>query len=1435
MSARRRSSGRRLTRWALQLVAVAVALVAVTTSAALIALHTAAGRDRIRAVVASRLAGALGGQARIERLDGSVLGELVAHGVELDGPDHRPMLTIGTLRFDLALRPLLGRVARLDHARAEDVTLTIPDDWHRAAVSPSRWALELPDVTVARARLLIAREAPRSPVELTEIDGSGTVLIPAGRAAPSLRATAHVAWCPGGVPGPGQGGEATVSVVQVSQGLTGAWLETAIDGAPVYAGVVGNLGARSLFGVVVAPSIDLGAATGTRASGDGRAAVGFHLVAPRDGGIAAWTGQALVLADGDIAGQSLLGALAAVRIAAGTAHVDAWLVGSGAHATVAADVAFSDDAAQLSRGHVTVAAESARLTGDRMVAAGPVTAELDVTGELIPSPHLAVRGELDALRPGAAGFAAAKLRAVVDARDLPGSLAGTARITATDLRRGLDRLGDLVVDLAPAGDHSISVAARSTPPASVAPSPDGWRIDAAGVVHLGDVIRVDLGHHHIAGAGQRWDGSGGTVEISERRVIARGLHTSGPSGSLELVSANLSRARAGDLTVVASAAGVALAAVERMLGVPMTWQGAVDASVAVERRAGRWTGTAHATGRQMVRDGQDSPVEAHVQVALHTSEISVRANVTGASLGRATVALDAIPPGNAADPAAWRRISRAAIESAHVQLERLDLAALGRLVHAPLGTGTMDGDLMIGVETRGQLRARGFGLTLRGRPAALDADVALASDDHTGVIATASLAALDITASGRATFSPPDHLLDPSAWRELGIHTVHDASLRIADTPLPAVLAALAMPSPLTGRVTASLDMPDMSSGLRFALDLRGVHGGLLVPAIDAALTGAVDERGATVDLTLRSEARQLLVGHATAPFDLAAIAAHGLDAARGVPLTGCAVVDATESASTPDCRAVAPVALGPLLGVLGRDDATGTLAASWSLGGTLGAPSVTGTLAAHDVHGKTVTGDPTPVMRDLEVSGQWHRHAFEIVATASEAPGHDLRVSARGDLAALDRLQLLVAAHQFDLGPLAVFVPGPGAGAGGVVDGTLEQHGLDPARGMHGTLHVANARMPISLLIGTLQAAALDLTVEHGQLTVELDGRLGAGRVDVSGTASLSNTDATTAQVTIALHHVSPISASHPVVDAQITAQLRRVTGQWRATIAVRDASVTVPDRPARELHPVGAPADLVFGDSRAPTPIRPPARLAHGARDPALVATVDIQPAHVKSPEFRGDVGGALTVAVGDGLSLDGALAATRADVDLFGRRYVVDRAAVHFDGSTDPVLDVALSYDFPDVTLYAKIGGRQSKPEIALTSSPASYTQDQLFGFFLGGAPGVELSKAAAAASAAAGAASSVVSAVVNRLLPSEISGDVQLRYETATATSSAAVVVGLWLTRWVFIAGRSRSSPLPVVENGSEGDLEWWLGGNWMFQGTFGDRSVGGMDLLWRHHW
>ena len=240
---------------------------------------------------------------------------------------------------------------------------------------------------------------------------------------------------------------------------------------------------------------------------------------------------------------------------------------------------------------------------------------------------------------------------------------------------------------------------------------------------------------------------------------------------------------------------------------------------------------------------------------------------------------------------------------------------------------------------------------------------------------------------------------------------------------------------------------------------------------------------------------------------------------------------------------------------------------------------------------------------------------------------------------------------------------------------------------------------------------------------------------------------------------------------------------------------------------------------------------------RAPVTVATVHASSIHVVSDEFRGDVGGKLTFSLGDGIAIDGSLAASNADVDLLGRRYIVERTAVTFDGTFDPLLDIQLSYDFPTTTLYAKISGRLTKPKVDLSSSPANYTQDELFGFFIGGSPGGDPGSQArdAASSAAAGAASSVVSVLINRLLPKKVAGDVQFRYETATSASSAAFVVGWWVTHQIFVAGRSRSDPLPIVENDAEGDLEWWLGRNWLLEGTFGDRQVGGADLLWRHRW
>ena len=72
---------------------------------------------------------------------------------------------------------------------------------------------------------------------------------------------------------------------------------------------------------------------------------------------------------------------------------------------------------------------------------------------------------------------------------------------------------------------------------------------------------------------------------------------------------------------------------------------------------------------------------------------------------------------------------------------------------------------------------------------------------------------------------------------------------------------------------------------------------------------------------------------------------------------------------------------------------------------------------------------------------------------------------------------------------------------------------------------------------------------------------------------------------------------------------------------------------------------------------------------------------------------------------------------------------------------------------------------------------------------------------------------------------------LRYEAASASSSAAVLVGSWITHSLFLAYRQHLDA-HEDENSSEGELEYWLSRRVVIEGVAGNRGVVGADLLWR---
>ncbi|MEJ7597715.1 MAG: translocation/assembly module TamB domain-containing protein [Kofleriaceae bacterium] len=225
-----------------------------------------------------------------------------------------------------------------------------------------------------------------------------------------------------------------------------------------------------------------------------------------------------------------------------------------------------------------------------------------------------------------------------------------------------------------------------------------------------------------------------------------------------------------------------------------------------------------------------------------------------------------------------------------------------------------------------------------------------------------------------------------------------------------------------------------------------------------------------------------------------------------------------------------------------------------------------------------------------------------------------------------------------------------------------------------------------------------------------------------------------------------------------------------------------------------------------------------------------IKIGPTHVISKEMRGLIKGKLKITTdADAVGIVGTIDADRGDLDLFGRRYQVERALVTFDGTPDPLLDIRITHDFPEVTTITQVRGRVSKPQLTMTSDPGIYAQGQLLGFLLGGEPNGEPGDARdRTTSAGTSFVAGQIAGYVKNVLPVDI--DV-LKYEAGSSSSSAAVLVGTWLTRNLFLAYRRHLEARPD-ENAGEGEIEYWFSKRVLVEGTVGDRGYNGVDLLWR---
>lgn len=1477
---------RRALRWVQVLLAIVLSLVMLVIVAATLVLHTGWGRELARTQIQSRLNSTFVGGATLGGVHGNALSELVLDDLVINGPDKQPAIKVKELHVKLPLLPLISHQLRVDKLVADDVDVILKKDpaggyqiAHLTKPGPkSTWNIALPDVEVHRGH--IAVDTGKEMVDLDglelwvdstmpfggAIDASISMrttwrqrkapitigaVVHAGKETVDIRSAlvsvgdvaiaAAGARIPKGEAPKAYGGtiairapaeavahlvpevklpaDISLAVEAMPEGtFTDLAIAGSVGGSPVRGFLRGDVDAKTGHGIVTAAGLDLGALSKGKLEGHGGALVAFD-VARGKGELP--DARAIVQTWGDTPRVSRADAVIAldtsgtkIRATVGAATA------TGVRAGIGAEVTKDGKALTLDRGVLVAATrDPARATGGKAPLHGALDANIAARGALSPNPNLTIAGHIDGDRLAMKDMSAEKLRVRIDARQLPEKPIGTARVELDNVRKGNIQLRDLIVAAGNRPDGKVQVTVRTDP------KPAPWRFDLDALVTPGETIAIDLQRHIVrAGGGTEWHGTSGHIAIGPAKIEVRDIRSESTGGRLAL-DATLGR-KTGALDAKLDAA-------VDLNKLSSKYHGNVEAHVAVERTDGRFGGSVTADAHGFSLDPL-SAITLDGSAKITASEGKLRAEIGASSAlaGSAKLEVAVDGPRDMANAKAWKTLTRSAVKDLHVQLSRLDVQSLAKVLGVSKQMmGQVNGDIRITpADATGHIAVRGIRGSLRDEDV-IDADVKLKQSGMDELTTSAqarigSLGKIDLTAQ----LATPAKLFDPAAWKKLGPAALRGATLRSDEIPFdPGTLERFGIVSQFRGVASVQADIKPALAGASLALDLHDFRGGKIVAPIATHLDAVLDDKGVTAIGTVRSSGVTLLSLSSKIPVTVDQLRADP-KALKQAPLYA--------SATIPTIPARA------LLAVMGNTQiAQGSLEGKIEVKGTVTKPTATLAVTARDVAVPYEGTKATQSIRELKIDGSWDGEAANIAINGDETGGGKLKIEAQAKKDDLKNAHATIAATHMDLAPIVPFLPGPAGGLGGRLDANFSLQGTDPRTAqIAGTLQLSEGRVPIAPVIGTLFHGDLRIEVKDQKVTVKLAGKLGNGDVQMTADAPLQGLTPNGGEAKLTVRKVKLIGTTEPVIDGSIDAHLARVDGKWQANIDVQKANVVIPEEKGEKLDPVGSPPDIVYkGEGKH---IQPPTQVqGEGGQPhrkpperPMVVANISVKNTHVESKEVRGEVVGKLTVSFDDHeIGVVGNIALGSGDLDLFDRRYMIEKAALHFDGSTDPVLDVRITHDFPDVTTVTEIHGRMSKPELLMTSEPATFSQAELLGFLLGGEPNSDPSQAPSARSKVEGAGASFVANQIGGYVKKALPVDVDvLRYESASATSSAAVLVGTWITHTLFLAYRQHLEARPD-ENAGEGEIEYWIRRRLVLEGTIGDRGYHGVDLLWRRRW
>ena len=1453
---------RRALRWLKRFVLAFLAITFVAVTAALIVLHTDWGRDKARTIVLAQIQQFFPGGIHVERIDGSVLGQVRLTNLTINGYDKQRMITARSARANLKYTALFSGRIELEYVELEDVDVVNPGNpvWVDPTTPPFGWDVALPKISVRRARVTVAGEQPMT-FENVELDaavavtgGGGPIDVSANVGATwreyalplSVKANANITERVVVRSLDAVAGDSTIAgkelvvdlarptgtlVVHATPGVLAklapqialpAPVDVRIDladtgtesrvevaatmkNASLQATLLGDLDKLAARGTIVINDVDL-ATIAPSLTGSGSGVIAVTADQTRANVTAIVRGQLLDLPAGH----------AVVGVDATRTSVRAILVAGGAggtSTTAAGELAIDGDDLKLVDSTVLVKMKNPSVvTAGKIPFRGPLRLAGTAKGPIAPKLALELTGEVEGYGLASTDPKLGDLRIARVSGSASGSIteAGTYsrfRATVKDVSRGGSPLGTFEIDGRNRKDGKIALTLTARPaaiPNSVA------TIDS--VISLGqtetDPIEIELGEHSLKSPRASWGGRGGRVVIGADTIAITGIESR--AGNASLVA---------DATIVKATEQLEVKGKVQNLPIGMfapEARGAVTATVDVKRRGITWNGKVKVLAHG-VQLAPDLPaIDGDVAVTVAKRRVTADISLSTFQVGSVRLVLDVDGPRDITDPLAWRRLERKAIRTALLGITRLDLAA------AKVSTGgIVEGELVLsGMETSGSFAVKGVETPL----GTVAGEINFAPmGDELGLASTLRVANLgEAQIAGQIVI--PAYPFEPAEWKRLGRGVLRVVTAQIDDVAIdPEKLATLGVDLPFRGRASVHVALAAGAGEAKATIDLRDVTGGLLVKPVDVRVEAGISPTQTTARVQARAAKK---TDWADSDKRLATVTGSlpGFGFERWLADPGAVVAAPLEGRlEIPDIDVV------PTLAMIGRADIqTGRLGGAIEVRGTAGKPTATGELVVSNVTVKPrLAGRKLPTLTELRIRPTWDGTVASLVIAGKESDGATLDIEARVRPDQLDKLFAKVVIEKFDIAPIAVFLPGPLVAATGKLSADVTINGLD-VQGVRGRVALEKARVPIHPQVGTIREADLDVRLTNAGLSYKLAAKIGGGSLKLSGGA---RPDLKTITFGGDIVRFSPIGEIQPRVDARVDGTIFREDGVLRADARLTKTNVFLDMEQGVELLESEMPEDLFIGRKTAPPPTPKQARLP---RKPwiTIAVAVDSTPIYVKHEFFevraRANARNGIKLLVGRTFGMDGSIEIERGDVSILGRKYRVDPGPdkIRFDGTADPLLAIRLTHDFPELTLTADIVGRATKRDIVMTGTPAIYTQDELFAFFIGGSPSGD------AGASTRDVASNVGAAYVSAKLQRHAKKVIPFKFDVLTC-DSLSCKLGRWITENWYIEFRQRIEPRPD-EPPQEVQLEYYFRRNWLIEAAGFTERFGG-DILWRKRW